>query len=257
MFDLHSHILPGFDDGARNGEMSLAMLQIANETGTRQLIATPHVMEGAWIPLWADIVTGCNELQARALTEKMHLKILPGAEVALYPDILRSLTGPGPYCINGGRYMLVELPSSVIPLYADEFFFTLQIRGITPILAHPERHPGIRRDITILERWVQGGILVQINAPSLTGQLGTKVKATAEILLKQDLVHCIGSDAHNNNYRSPNLELERKKIKDMVGQSRAEQILVENPERIIHSLDLKNKNRGLAYEAGKKSMFSW
>lgn len=257
MFDLHSHILPGFDDGARNGEMSLAMLNIANRAGTQKILATPHVMEGTWVPLWTDIVAGCRELQAVATREKMDIVILPGAEVALYPDVLQLLTGPGPYCINGGRYMLVELPSSVIPLYADEFFFTLQIRGITPILAHPERHPGIRRDITILEKWIRGGILVQINAPSLTGQLGTKVKAAAEILLKQDLVHCVGSDAHNNSYRSPNLEIERKKIRELVGQQRAERILVANPECIINSQDIKNKNSGLAYWPSKKNMFSW
>lgn len=252
MFDVHSHILPGFDDGARNGETSLAMLSTADKTGTRRIIATPHVMEGAWIPLWTDIITGCKELQMVANDSKLNVVILPGAEVALYPDILKLVTGPGPYCINGGRYMLVELPASVIPLYAEEFFFTLQIRGITPILAHPERHPGIRRDITILEKWVRSGVLVQLNGPSLTGQLGDKVKVTAENLLKRNLVHCIGSDAHNNSYRSPDLGLERKKIRELIGQERTEEILFENPDCIINSQDFKKRNSGLAEWQDKK-----
>lgn len=257
MFDFHSHILPGFDDGARNGAISLAMLSTANRTGTRQIVATPHIMEGAWIPLWADVIAGCKELQKAASACNMNLVILPGAEVALYPAILDLVTGPGPYCINGGRYMLVELPSAVIPLYADEFFFTLQIRGITPILAHPERHPGIRRDITILERWIRGGILVQINGPSLMGQLGDKVKITAENLLKRDLVHCIGSDAHDNLYRSPNLGMEREKLRELIGQEHAEQILVENPACIIKSQDLKSRNSGVPEWHGRESIFNW
>ena len=252
MFDLHSHILPGFDDGARNGETSLAMINTAERTGTRQIIATPHVMEGAWIPLWSDIITGCQELQMVADDSNLDINILPGAEVALYPDMLKLITGPGPYCINGGRYMLVELPSSVIPLYADEFFFTLQLYGITPILAHPERHPGIRRDVTILEKWIKHGVLVQVNGPSLTGKLGDKIKVTAEKLLKLGLVHCIGSDAHNNSYRSPDLERERKKIRELIGTRWAEQILFENPECIVSNQGLRNKNSVVAQWHGKK-----
>ncbi len=252
MFDLHSHILPGFDDGAWNGDTSLAMLSTAVHTNTKQIIATPHVREGAWIPLWSDIVASCRELQVAAKDSNLDIVILPGAEVSLYPDILKLITGPGPYCINGGRYMLVELPSSVIPLYADECFFTLQIHGITPILAHPERHPGIRRDVTILEKWIRNGVLVQLNGLSLTGQLGDKIKVTAEKLLKHNLVHCIGSDAHNNFYRSPDLGGARKKIKELIGRERAEEILLLNPECIINSQDLKSKNSRLAEWHGKK-----
>lgn len=88
MFDLHAHILPGIDDGSRNEEMSLAMVTTANETGTRQMVAAPHVMDGVWRPLWADIISSCRELQSTILDAKMNLSILPGAEVTLYPDVL-------------------------------------------------------------------------------------------------------------------------------------------------------------------------
>lgn len=257
MFDLHSHILPGFDDGARNREIALAMLSTADLTGTRQIVATPHIAAGAWIPLWSDIIAGCRELETLAHASNLNIAILPGAEVALYPEVLPLVTGPGPYCINGGRYMLVELPSSVIPLYADDFFFTLQIQGITPILAHPERHPGIRRDVTILEKWVNRGILVQINGPSLTGQMGDKVKATAENLLKWNLVHCIGADSHNNSYRSPNLSGERKKIRELIGQERAEQILFENPRCILMNQELKKNSSSLVERDIQKQRCGW
>lgn len=257
MFDFHSHILPGFDDGARNGEIALAMLSTANRTGTRHMIATPHVMEGAWIPLWTDIVAGCRELQDTAIACNIDVRIFPGAEVALYPEILQRVIRPGPYCINGGRYMLIEMPPSVIPFYADEYLFALQLRGITPILAHPERHPEIRNDHSILERWISRGILVQINGTSLTGKFGDKAKITAESFLKRDMVHCIGSDAHNDLSRSPDLSLARKRIRELIGQRRAEEILFENPNCIKKSQELKTKNVGLPEWHVKKTMFSW
>jgi protein-tyrosine phosphatase len=256
MFDLHSHILPGFDDGARNGEISLAILRTASRNGTEGIVATPHIIEGAWIPLWTDIMAGCRELQAAASSYNIDITIFPGAEVGLYPDVLNLINGPGDYCINGGKYMLVELPPSVIPIYTDEFLVTLQIHGITPILAHPERHPGIRRYSSILERWVEAGILVQMNGASLTGQFGEKVKWTAESLLKKDLVHCIGSDAHNDIYRSSNLGVERKKIRELIGLQRAEEILVENPECIINSRSLKKRKLGFLDWQDQKSIFA-
>lgn len=257
MFDLHAHILPGLDDGSRNEEISLAMAVTANGTGTRQIVAAPHVMDGAWRPLWTDISTSCKELQSAVLAAGLNLSILPGAEVMLYPDILDLITSPGPYCINGGRYMLVELPPSVIPFYADEFLFILQIRGIRPVLAHPERHLEIRNDQSILKRWIERGVLVQMNGSSLMGRFGDKVKAAAETLLKQDMVHCIGSDAHNNLSRSPDLAMVRKRIRELIGPQRAERILSENPECIVHSRDIENRTFDVTEYYEKKSMFSW
>ena len=257
MFDLHAHILPDLDDGSKSEEMSLAMVLTANGTGTRQMVAAPHVMDGTWRPLWEDIIAGCRELQSMVLDAKINLSILPGAEVTLYPDVLELITGAGPYCINGGRYMLVELPPSDIPLYTDDFLFTLQIRGITPVLVHPERHSEIRNDLSILERWIGRGILVQINGPSLMGKYGDKVKSVAETLLKRNMVHCLGSDAHNNLSRSPDLSVARKRIRELVGPQKAEEILAENPDCMINSRDIRNITSGIAEWHEKKSMFSW
>ncbi|MBP2628348.1 MAG: Protein-tyrosine-phosphatase, partial [Firmicutes bacterium] len=141
MYDLHSHILPNLDDGAKDMDMSLAMLKIAIENGTKGIVATPHVIEGEWLPAWDRILAACDTLRKTAQDTNIDLQIFPGGEVAIYRDILDLLKGPGAYCINNGRYLLVELPATHIPSFTEDFFFTLQARGITPILAHPERHP--------------------------------------------------------------------------------------------------------------------
>lgn len=236
MYDLHAHILSGLDDGANNINVSLAMALLAERTGTRVLIATPHVIEGGWMPDWGEIVAGCGRLQQSVRQADGKISILPGAEVAMSPGILKRLLGPGAYCINGGRYLLIELPSAGIPLYADEFFFKIQVRGMIPILVHPERHLELMGNLELLESWINRGVLVQLNGPSLTGHFGKQAKKTAEILLKRGLVYCIGSDAHHDVHRSTNLAAERARIQELIGFRAARRILSDNPEYMINSL---------------------
>ena len=236
MFDLHSHIIPAIDDGAQTIEESLAMLQIAADCGTEVIIATPHVIEGSWLPEWDEIVTGCHELtQAMKLEGISSLTIYPGAEVAMNMDILDKITGPGKYCINSSQYMLVELPASHIPSFADEFFFTLQARGITPIVAHPERHPELSRNPRILMEWINRGILTQINGTSITGRMGERTMKTAELFLTNGMAHVIGSDAHSPRHRTPRLTETKAKLHKLVGQDYATQLLITNPQAIVNN----------------------
>lgn len=233
MIDVHCHILPNIDDGADDLATALAMAQIACDYGTTAMIATPHVIEGDWLPPWERILAKCASLQQELVAADFKLQIYPGAEVALNLDILNKVTGPGPYCINGGRYMLVELPAMQIPLYVDDFFFKLQARGIIPILAHPERHPAIAKNLGLLTEWIQHGVLVQVNAPSLMGRMGERAQITAELLLMNNMVHFIGSDAHGLRARTPKLSAAAQKIHSLVGGEIAEQILETNPTCVI------------------------
>lgn len=238
MIDLHSHILPGIDDGAKTIEDSLEMARIAVENGTTVIAATPHVIEGEWLPEWSAINRLCAELNSELKRENIALAIVPGAEVALNMDILDKIKGPGPYCINGGRYMLVELPATHIPQYTDEFFFTLQARGISPILAHPERHPEIAHNPELIVKWVNKGILMQMNGPSLVGKMGDRAMHTSEVLLNSNLVHMIGSDAHSPRTRIPRLTDAEEKAILLVGEELTRQIFYLNPLQILNSEDI-------------------
>ena len=233
MFDIHTHILPGIDDGAKDMDTSLAMLAMAADSGTKNIVLTPHFIEGEWLPDWDRIVSGCQRLQAAARERNLPLNLYPGAEIAIHYDNLERLKGPGPYCINGGCYALVELPATHIPHYIDEFLFVLQARGITPIIAHAERHPEIARKPDVLLAWIRKGALVQMNAPSLIGRMGDKAKAAAELLLANNLVHVIGSDGHGVNFRRPRLDQAVRRISELVGADRTHRILTVNPRAIV------------------------
>lgn len=238
MIDLHSHILPGIDDGAKTIEESLAMARIAVANGTTVIAATPHVIEGRWLPEWNTIVSLCKELGTELKRENIALTIIPGAEVALNMDILDLIKGPGPYCLNSGKYILVELPATHIPQYTDEFFFTLQARGINPILAHPERHPEISRNPDLIVNWVNKGVLMQMNGPSLVGKMGERAMKTAEVLLNSNLIHFVGSDTHSPRSRTPRLTDAEEKAITLVGKEIAQQIFYTNPLKIINSEEL-------------------
>lgn len=238
MIDLHSHILPGIDDGAKTTEDSLVMARIAVDNGTTVIVATPHVIEGRWLPEWSTIMRLCAELSSELKKKNIALTIVPGAEVALNMDILDLIAGPGPYCINDGRYMLVELPATHIPQYTDEFFFTLQARGISPILAHPERHPDIARNPELIIEWVNKGILMQVNGPSLVGKMGDRAMQTAEVLLNSNLVHFFGSDTHGPRSRTPLLTGAVEKSIAFVGEEKTREILLANPLSIINSEEI-------------------
>ncbi len=255
MFDLHTHILPAIDDGAHDSDESLAMLKLAVKSGTTDLVATPHVIEGVWLPAWEEIVAKTNHLAELAGQHGLTINIYPGAEVAMGMDILAKLRSPGPYCLNGGKYLLVELPSREIPAYAEEFFFTLQARGITPVLAHPERHPLLCGQPELLYGWLDKGLLLQVNAGGLTGQMGKKVMANAEMLLNANMVHVIGSDAHGAASRRPLLETAVKKMTVMAGSEQTEKISKKNPAKILASCDVET-DKYLPIKSKKKSILN-
>lgn len=241
MIDIHTHILPGMDDGAIDWNMSLSMLRIAESQGITNMVATPHVIDGNWLPEWQAIEQKCLQLQAMAKNAGLAITIHPGAEVAVQLDILERLIKPGPYCINGKNYILVELPSREIPNYAETFFFTLQTRGMTPILAHAERHPEIIGKPQILVDWMQRGLMVQLNLPSLMGAMGEKVKKTAELLLYNNLPAVIGTDAHNNRTRRPLLSEAAVRIISQYGIAYAETLFRKNPLTILDGGDLARR----------------
>jgi protein-tyrosine phosphatase len=233
MIDIHTHIIPGIDDGAVDEGTAAAMLKLASDHGTEMIVATPHVIEGEWLPEWNRITAGCDLLRRLVKKNNLKLEVFPGAEVALHMDILSRISGPGQYCINGGNYLLMELPAFEIPGFTDDFFFILQTRGITPVLAHPERHPEIGREPEILLEWVKKGVLVQMNGSSIIGKLGERIAKTAELLLLNNLVHCVGSDAHGIHSRRPKLSDTVEKIRSLAGDEMVRRILFENPRKII------------------------
>jgi protein-tyrosine phosphatase len=234
LLDLHIHILPGFDDGARTMEDSLEMARVAADDGVSTIAATPHVMTGVYDTAKNDIVNAVKELNALLTEKQMPLSILPGAEYYLEPELSRYLAQGNLLTINNtGVYLLVELPSAFIPQYTADLLYELQLQGVTPIVAHPERNAGIISKPGLLYDLVERGILTQITSASITGMFGSTVRKTALRFVKDGIAHIIASDAHSPHGRSPVLSKAWTQIENHYGQQLANLLFIENPRQII------------------------
>lgn len=200
MVDIHSHILSGIDDGARSLEESVAMLRVAADSGTTDIVATPHAnSEFTFDP---DLIgRKITELQAAAGPVP---RIHRGCDFHLtLENIQDALANPPKYSINHFCYLLVEFSDLLIPRTTQEIFDRLQGAGLTPIVTHPERNALLHKKLDQLQSWVENGALVQVTAGSLLGGFGRAAKSVATELMNRNLVHFIASDAHDSRHRTP------------------------------------------------------
>jgi protein-tyrosine phosphatase len=204
VIDLHSHVLPGIDDGPKTVEGSLELARAAAEAGTATLLATPHV--NATHPNDAATIAAlCERLATRLAAEDIPLELRPGAEIAvthvsaLAPEELARLT------LGGGPYLLIEPPYAPIAAGVEAIVLDLLAHGHRVLLAHPERCPGFQRDPAIVERLVGEGVLTSITATSLAGRFGGGVRRFALRLIERGLAHNVASDAHDHVRRPPGI----------------------------------------------------
>ena len=230
MIDIHSHILWGIDDGAKDRDESLAMLKLAAETGTTDIVATPH--SDLQYKLDPDLVTErIRDLsQATAGFPRIHR----GCDFHLNLDnVQAALQDPSKFTINGLSYLMVEFADAFIPPSTEEIFRCLIELGVAPVVTHPERNPILQDSFKRLESWIGMGCLLQVTAQSLTDRFGKAAEKTAWALLKRGMVHVIASDAHDTEHRPPRLDFAREILTRELGAYVAGTLLEENPASII------------------------
>lgn len=231
MVDIHSHILPSLDDGARTLEEALAMARIAAEDGVTHMVATPHVGNGlSHDPEPEEVVRRVAELQEQV---GPGLQILPGNEVRVTGDIVDKLTANKLTRLNQQSYLLIEFPTMYVPIGADLMFERLQEAGVTPILAHPERNIRIQGRPATLVPFIRSGIRIQVTAMSVTGRFGSEALRCVRRLLKHDCVHFIATDSHRPKNRPPGLSEARKAAARIVGAEAAGRLVEDNPRAVI------------------------
>ncbi|MBT2718152.1 tyrosine-protein phosphatase [Bacillus sp. ISL-57] len=203
MIDIHSHILPGVDDGAKHITESIAMAKIAVSEGIRTIIATPHHKNGFFENEKFDIIEKVAELNDALKAESIGLDVLAGQETRIYGDILADYHAERILTLNdGGRYVFIELPADHVPAYTEPLLYELQMKGLVPIIVHPERNLEFMESPNHLYKLVKHGALTQITAKSIVGGFGKKTKKFAFQLIEKNLTHYIASDAHNTKSRA-------------------------------------------------------
>lgn len=206
MIDIHSHILNNIDDGSKDIEMTINMLKKAEESGTTDIIATPHFMRGRFEVEYKDVIKRAEELKKIVKENNIHINIYVGQEVYYSKNLLEYYNDKIIGTINNTKYMLIELP--MLEFDIDEVINTiyeLQIRGIVPIIAHPERYKPFIKKPSMINKLINEGMLFQMNAGSISGDFGKDVKKTAAKYLEHNVYSFIGSDAHRDRGRDTDM----------------------------------------------------
>ncbi len=200
-WDCHCHVLPGLDDGPPDLETAVAMVRLAAATGTGTIITTPHAIDGLYPNTRDRVLPRLEELRARCAAEGLAVKLLPGQEVALVPDLAARLKAGELLTLgDAGRAVLVELPLHGVPVYWSQAFFELALERVVPIIAHVERTP-LLRDEAVAAAMVAAGARMQVNVTAL--RPGSRTERLLARWLERGWVVCLGSDAHDLEHRPP------------------------------------------------------
>lgn len=243
LIDLHSHILPGIDDGSPDLETSIEMAQIAVADGVRILACTPHINPPVYANTVPDIRRRTADLQAEFDRRGISLRLVPGADVHISIDLLAMLRSQSSPRLNGSRYFLFEPPHKVLPPNLEAFSKSLLAAGYVPILTHPERLTWIEQSYDVMCRLDEMGLCIQLTAASITGQFGKRAQYWSERMLDEGRVDIIASDAHGSRGRTPKLSAARDLIADRLGPESAQLMTLGNPSRILKNERLVPKKR--------------
>lgn len=252
MIDMHCHILPGVDDGAKDEETSLNMLKIAQEENIKKIIATPHYYKGYYENKWEDTIKNVKILNNLAKSSNINIELLPGVEVLadqhtvdLYNEgIIRGL--------NDTKYLLIEFPLMKMPKDALDIVYEIKLLGVMPVVAHPERYISFINDPTMINDFIDEGCLFQTNTSSITGLFGKHVKKLAERFIESGIPSFIATDAHTTGGRSPRFSeafgILNKKNKNIVENFKSNVIkLLNNDDIQFAGEKLRNKKKMFAF----------
>lgn len=234
MIDIHCHIVPNTDDGARNEEDSLAMGIAAQNAGYDTIIATSHYIihdiENEY-DVYRENIKKLNELYKQ---NGINVTVYNGNEIFFTNDIIKLVEDKKVSTLADSRYVLFELPlfNKIIPMNVYDEINLLQDAGYIPILAHPERYEFVQNDINALIGLIEAGVLLQSNIGSVYGKYGKKVQKTIKKMLKRDMVHFLATDSHNT-HTYENMELAKKKLKKILKDEEKLDRIISNSEKII------------------------
>ncbi|MBS1743290.1 MAG: hypothetical protein JST81_09670 [Bacteroidetes bacterium] len=198
--DMHSHILPGIDDGSPDIETSITLIKGLMDLGVRSSIATPHIIGDLYRNNPETINAALQLLRAELKKQQMEFEVSAAAEYMLDSYFIELLTSGNRLLTLKDNIILTEFSYASMPEDPGKMSFAIIMEGYTPILAHPERYPYYYNNYKIFHHFVDLGFLLQVNLLSLTGHYGKEALKVAKYLLKNDMVSFVGTDMHHTRH---------------------------------------------------------
>lgn len=232
-YDIHSHLLPGVDDGAKSGAETEALIDMEYKQGVRNIIMTPHYRPGMFEPNENEILEAYGYAEKIVRKKGYDMNIYLGCEFYADVDILEILECRKDFFLNQTQYFLIEFPVNTSQLEMREILCTALSYGWVPVLAHVERYDIVGKKLDFVEELSDLGVFISVNAGSVIGEEGFSQKRLCHRLLKKNLVDLIGSDAHGISRRKPMLGPCGEYLKKKYGADFVKRIMLENPKNIV------------------------
>lgn len=242
LVDLHSHILPGVDDGSPDMNHSLILAKAAVADGVTHMLLTPHHMDGKYINHKRDVIRKTEEFQQALIENAIPLKVFPGQEVHISDKLLESIDRDDIlFADEDSHYLMLELPHTHVPGYfMKNIFPELRNRGIVPVIVHPERNQEIQRNPNLLYEIVKNGCLTQLTASSYLGVFGEKVTEFTQKIINANLGYTFSSDAHNLKGRKTKMTGAYAKLSKF--NEKLSKSYQENGKLILNGEDIMQEN---------------
>lgn len=235
MIDLHSHILPGVDDGAQTIDEALAIGRMAQADGIEVMACSPHFMPGMYDNEAQDIRARVRHLNEVFEREGLELALVVGSDAHVRPDFVDCLRQGRLLTLHDSRYVLIEPPHHLMPPRLEDLMFNISVAGYVPVLTHPERLRWIEQNYAVIERLAAAGVWMQITAGSLSGRFGKRPRYWAERMLSEGLVSILATDAHNTRSRPPLLAEAHDIARQRLGSSEADHLVRTRPALILEN----------------------
>lgn len=242
MIDIHSHVLYGIDDGAKTLDESLSILKKMSELGYTKVIATPHYIENteyvADNKKKKDIL---EEIKRELKSLNIPIELYLGNEIFIDDDLLSKMLSQEIYTLNNTNYILLELPRLEKCEYALDLIYELIRRGVKVVLAHPERYVAFQKDYSLIEDYLEMGVLLQGNVESLAGKHGGEAKKLFIKLLKRREYFAIASDIHHESSAFfDTFETLKKKMIHYTDKNYIDDLFTNNPQMILDNIETED-----------------
>lgn len=244
LIDIHSHMLPGVDDGADSFEMSMRMLQCAAGDGITGVILTPHNKPGRRQMPFSKLACRAEKLRAMLRKENINMELYLGSELYYRSGLLEEIESGQAGTMAGSRYVLVEFDPLAEYDYIRNGIYSLTTGGYYPILAHVERYQNICTAKDGIDDLVEMGCYIQVNAGSILGKSGPRAKRFVKNILKQHQVHFVATDAHDLKKRAPYLSDCADHIRRRFGEDYCRELFCENPMHVIRNQEQEEERNG-------------
>ncbi len=235
--DIHTHILPGVDDGAKTMEESLKIIEYLSKSGVTDIVLTSHYINNTKY--------NANEKNRKRIFKELkkrlnndEIKLYLGNEVYLCEDIINLLESKEIVTLNDTKYILIELPLTGYLNNLSNILCELTSYGFTPIIAHPERYHFLQKHNKRIRELLEFNCLLQCNVDSITGKYGKKAKKLMKWMLKHDLVQFVATDTHSVG-KNKKLEKSFKKLRKIVGEKEFIELTSTNPLNILKGKEVQ------------------